>query len=88
MSTRKTDNEGLTTVHKGRADHRVMKGTVGARTEPKFDHADVSLWKFAEGQRYTLFMSLEEAYDLADSLDALLEWVEESGYEPPKKDSA
>ena len=57
MST-KTTEDGLTHVHKGRGDHRVIKGQVGARTEPKFEHGDISLWRFSEGQRYSLFLSM------------------------------
>jgi len=72
MST-KTTEDGLTHVHKGRGDHRVIKGQVGARTEPKFEHGDISLWRFSEGQRYSLFLSMEDAYPLADCLDALLD---------------
>ena len=76
MSTRTTD-DGLTIVHKGRGDHRVFVGNVGARTEPRFEHGDISLWRFNEGQRYSLFLSVEEAKDLADVLDELLAYVEE-----------
>lgn len=83
MSTRVT-KDGLKIVHKGKDDHRIVKGNVGARTEPRFEHGDISLWRFSEGQRYTLFMGVEEAYDLAEALDELLAWVEENGYEPQK----
>lgn len=79
MSTRTTE-DGLRIAHKGKADHRISKGNVGARTEPRFEHGDVSLWRFSDGQRYTLFMSVDEAYAIADALDALLAYIEESGY--------
>ena len=77
MSTKVTD-DGLTIVHKGRGDHRVFRGNVGARTEPRFEHGDISLWRFSEGQRYSLFLSIEDAQDLADALDELLNYVEEN----------
>lgn len=76
--------DGLRITHKGKEDHRVSKGNVGARTEPRFEHGDVSLWRFSDGQRYTLFMSVDEAYALADALDALLDYIEESDYAPTK----
>lgn len=75
MSTRETE-DGLRIVHKGRGDHRVSKGTIGARSEPRFPQGDVSLFKFEDGQRYSLYVSWDEAFDLADALDALLEWKE------------
>ena len=71
MSTH-TTSDGLRVVTKGRGDRRISKGNVGARTEPKFEHGDVSLWKFVDGQRYTLYLSTADAYDLADCLDKLL----------------
>jgi hypothetical protein len=82
--SKSTTADGLRIAHKGKADHRISKGNVGARTEPKFEHGDVSLWRFNDGQRYTLFMSIDEAYDLADALDALLAYIEETGYAPTK----
>lgn len=77
MSTRRTE-DGLTVVHKGIGDHRIMRRNVGARTEPKFPHGDISLWRFHEGQRYSLFLSVQDAYDIADTLDALLAYIEEN----------
>lgn len=76
MSTR-TDGD-LKVTHKGRLDHRISKGMVGARLEDpnRVNGHDVSLWRFDEGQRYSLFLDIEAAYDLADCLDALLEYHE------------
>jgi hypothetical protein len=77
MSTRTTE-DGLTVTHKGRGDHRISKGSVGARTEPKPTMpGDISLWRFVDGQRYSLFLTTGDAYDLADTLDALLDYIEE-----------
>lgn len=70
-------SDPLREVNRGAGDRRFIKGNVGARTEPKLPHGDVSLWRFSEGQRYSLFLSLEDAYDLADALDALLDYVED-----------
>lgn len=77
--TVKTTSDGLRVVTKGKGDRRISKDNVGARTEPTFEHGDVSLWKFADGQRYTLYLSTDDAYDLADCLDKLLEDMERSG---------
>lgn len=77
MSTTTDQESKVRHVHKGRGDHRVLAGNVGARTEPKFPHGDISLWRFSEGQRYSLFLSMEDAYDLAEALDELLAYVEE-----------
>lgn len=73
MSTTTTD---LKEQSKGRGDHRFLKRNVGARTEPKYPQGDVSVWRYHEGQRYSLYLSWEDAYDLADALDALLDWKE------------
>lgn len=75
MSTR-VNEDGVTILTKGLGDRRFSKGSVGARTEPRFDQGDVSLWKFEGGQRYTLFLSTDEAYDLADALDSLLDYLD------------
>lgn len=69
-------SEPLRVVNRGAGDRRFVKGSVGARTEPKLPHGDLSLWRFADGQRYSLFLSIEDAYDLADALDALLDHIE------------
>lgn len=85
MTTAMAANDPLREINKGAGDRRFVKGNVGARTEPKLPHGDLSLWRFSEGQKYTLFLTLEDAYDLADALDALLEYVEEvkDGLEEP-----
>ena len=76
-----TNNQGepehrLRHVNKGSGDHRWIIGQVGARIEPKLEAGDVSVWRFSEGQRYSLFLSWEDAEDLADALDAMLEYRE------------
>lgn len=73
MSSRLTKPEnGVRRVARGKGDRRYIKGDVGTRTEPKLPHGDVSLWRFSEGQKYTLFLSMDDAYNIADALDALL----------------
>ena len=74
--SQKTTTEGVREVSRGRGDRRFIKGNVGARTEPKLPFGEMSLWRFSEGQRYTLFLSREDAYDLADALDAMLAYIE------------
>lgn len=81
MSTTQPDDNGVRMVSRGAGDRRFVKGDVGARTEPKLPHGDISLWRFSEGQRYTLFLSRQDAYDIADALDALLDYTEEDGHE-------
>lgn len=76
MSTRVTE-DGLKIVHKGRGDHRVFKGDVGARTEPRFEHGDVSLWRMDAGQRFTLFLSTDDFFDLLDAMEELADYIEE-----------
>lgn len=71
------ENEVVYT-HKGADDHRFSKGQVGARSEPRFPHGDLSLWRFApDGQKYTLFLTYTEAEDLMDALEALLERMDD-----------
>jgi hypothetical protein len=69
---------GVVYTRKGVGDHRFSKGIVGARSEPRFPHGDLSLWRFSpDGQRYTLYLTRSEAEDLMDALDALLERMDE-----------
>ncbi|MGH3499742.1 MAG: hypothetical protein ACRDQA_02395 [Nocardioidaceae bacterium] len=38
----------------------------------------MSLWKFApDGQRYTLYMSTQDLYDIADAISALLDYLDD-----------
>lgn len=64
-------------VSKGKGDRRFTSGNVGARTEPRFDHADISLWKFYNGKRFTLYLNTDEAYALSEALNALLDELDE-----------
>lgn len=64
-------------VSKGKGDRRYVSGNVGARTEPRFPHGDVSLWKFVGGQRFTLYLSFDEAYALSEALNALLDELDD-----------
>lgn len=74
--SKRTTEDGLQVIHKGRNDHRIIKGNVGARLTPNFEHGDLLLWRFSDGQQFNLFMPIEDAYALADALDALLDYIE------------
>lgn len=78
MSLPKEIENGVVYTRKGVGDHRLAKGLVGARSEPRFPRGDLSLWRFApDGQKYTLYLTRAEAEDLMDALDALLERMDE-----------
>lgn len=68
-----------TEIHNNPRDHRFVSGDVGARTTTgKFNHGDVCLWRNSEGKQFTLYMPLNDAYLLAEALDALLAYIEEN----------
>lgn len=77
MSRRKVTDDGLVIAHRGKGDHRVYTGNVGARTEPKFPKGDVSLWRFEDGVKFTMFLPIEDLADLYACIVELLDHIDE-----------
>lgn len=74
-----TTAEGVALKNGGRGATRGSKGQVTAQNRGRYGH-DFSIAvkdETAPSKQRVLYMSVEDAYDLADVLDALLEAVEE-----------
>jgi len=68
--------EGLRTLRNGAHDFRARKNRVGASLAPRSPFGDIVLSLTTPGKSFSLFLTVQDAYDMADALDVLLADVE------------